>query len=183
MHCSSLVVGLSEGGSFNPLAFDPSAMVLTLATFFTLLFLLAKFAWGPILKMIESREKRIADAIQQADAGRAEAQKMLEEYRSTVAGVQGELAALREKGRQEAEAVRQQIRQKAEQEAAEIATKAKRDIQVAHQQALQDIRREAVELGLAAASRVVGRSLDGQDQRRIAEQVVGGMAPAGRGGR
>lgn len=180
MHCSSFVVGLSAGGGFNPLHFDPSAMLLTLVTFFTLLFLLAKFAWGPILKMVEAREKRIADAIQQAEAGRTEAQRMLEEYRRTVSGVQSELAALREQGRQEAETVRQQIRQKAEQEAAEIAAKARRDIELARQQALQEIRREAVNLSLAAATRVVGRSLDGNDQRRIAEEVVGGLASAGR---
>ena len=183
MNLACMPLLLASESGFNPLVFDPSAMVLTILTFALLLVLLGKFAWKPILLAVESREKRIADAIQQAEAGRVEAQRMLEEYRSTVAGVQAELATMREQGRQEAETVRQQIRQKAEQEGAEIAAKARKDIELARQQALQDIRREAVDLSLAAATRVVGRSLDGNDQRRIAEEVVGGLASAGRGGR
>jgi len=95
--------------------------------------------------------------------------------------VQSELATIREQGLAEAELARQAVRQKAEAEAADMTAKARRDIESARNQALQDIRREAVDLSLAAATRVVGRSLDGQDQRRIAEEVVGGMAAAGAG--
>jgi len=180
---AALVVALAEGGSFNPLKFDPSAMLLTIITFVALLVLLTKFAWGPILKMAETREKRITDAIAQAEAQRAEAQKLLDDHRQALANVQSELAAIREQGLAEAEAARQQVRQKAEREAAELSAKARRDIESARNQALQDIRREAVDLGLAAATRVVGRSLDGNDQRRIAEEVVGELATAGKKGR
>ena len=179
----ALVVALAEGGGFNPLAFDPSAMALTIITFLVLLVLLTKFAWGPILKMAETREKRITDAIAQAEAQRAEAQKLLDDHKRALANVQSELAAIREQGLAEAEAARQQVRQKAEAEAAEMSAKARRDIESARNQALQDIRREAVDLGLAAATRVVGRSLDGNDQRRIAEEVVGGLVAAGQKGR
>jgi F-type H+-transporting ATPase subunit b len=178
---SGLVVALAEGGGFNPLKFDPSAMLLTIITFLALLVLLTKFAWGPILKMAETREKRITDAIAQAEAQRAEAQKLLDDHRKAMSNVQSELAAIREQGLAEAEQARQLVRQKAEAEANELAAKARRDIESARSQALQDIRREAVDLSLAAATRVVGRSLDGQDQRRIAEEVVGGMAAAGAG--
>ena len=180
---ATLVVALAEGGSFNPLKFDPSAMALTIITFLVLLVLLAKFAWGPILKMAETREQRIADAIAQAESQRAEAQRLLDEHHRALANVQSELATIREQGLAEAERARQLVRQKAEAEAAEMSAKARRDIESARSQALQDIRREAVDLGLAAATRVVGRSLDGQDQRRIAEQVVGELATPGRTGR
>jgi F-type H+-transporting ATPase subunit b len=179
---AALVVALAEGGGFNPLAFDPSAMALTIITFLVLLVLLAKFAWGPILKMAETREKRITDAIAEAESQRAEAQRLLEEHRKAMASVQTELALMREQGLAEAEKARQLVRKKAEAEAAELSTKARRDIELARTQALQDIRREAVDLGLAAASRVVGRSLDGNDQRRIAEEVVGGLAGVSAGG-
>ncbi len=183
MSTTPLVIALAEGGGFNPLAFDPSAMILTIATFVLLLVLLTKFAWGPILKMAETREKRITDAIAQAEAQRAAAQKLLDDHQRALANVQSELATIREQGLAEAEAARQQVRQKAEAEAAELTAKARRDIESARSQALQDIRREAVDLGLAAATRVVGRSLDGSDQRRIAEEVVGGLATAGKKGR
>jgi F-type H+-transporting ATPase subunit b len=172
----SLPLGLAEGGGFNPLAFDPSAMVLTLVTFFGLLFLLARFAWGPILKAVEAREGRIEGAIRQAEGDRAEAARLMEEYKRTIAGVQSEAAALREQGRQQAEAIGRELRAKAQAEAGEIVEKARREVELARRQALQDIRREAVGLGLAVAGRVVGRSLDGADQRRLAEEVVGNLA-------
>ncbi|MHC5212486.1 MAG: F0F1 ATP synthase subunit B [Planctomycetota bacterium] len=172
----SLLLGLAEGGGFNPLAYDPAAMILTLVTFFGLLFILAKFAWGPILKAVEAREGRIEGAIRQAELDRAEAAKLMEDYKQTIANVQAESAALREKGQQEAEAVRRDLLAKAGAEAAEIAGKARREIELARSQALQDIRREAVTLGLAVAGRVVGRDLDGNDQRRLAEEVVGNLS-------
>jgi F-type H+-transporting ATPase subunit b len=181
MH-GTLLVGLAEGGGFNPLAFDPSAMVLTLVTFFGLLILLAKFAWGPILKAVEAREGRIEGAIRQAESDRTEAAKLMEGYKQTIANVQAEAAALREQGLAEAETMRRQLRAKAEAEAAEIVEKARREIELARNQALQDIRREAVGLGLAVASRVVGRSMDGNDQRRLAEEVVGDLASVGGNG-
>jgi len=78
--------------------------------------------------------------------------------------------------------MRRQIRSQAEQEAGEIAEKARREIELAKSQALEDIRRESVAMGLAVASRVVGRSLDGNDQQRIAEEVVGSLSGVGQGG-
>lgn len=163
---------LAAEGSFNPLHMDPTAAVLTLITFSGLLFILWKFAWGPILSAIEQREQRIDEAIKNAEADRANAKTMLDDYTQRVANVESEIAALREKGRNDAEAIAADIRAKAEESARASTEKAQRDIELARTQALEDIRREAVEIGLAVAGKVVERSVDDADQRRLAEQVV-----------
>lgn len=167
---------------FNPLTFDPAAAALTLITFVGLLLLLKAFAWKPILSAIEQREKRIDDAIARAEADRKAAEAMLADYTRRVANVESEIAALREKGRQEAEALRGEIRGKAEAEAAAAGEKARREIELAKGQALAEIRREAVGLGLAVAGKVVGRSLDDADRRRLAQEVVADLTrvPAGK---
>ena len=165
----------AEGG-FNPLHMDPSAAVLTLITFSGLLFILWKFAWGPILSAVEQREQRIDEAIKNAEVDREKAQAMLDDYTQRVANVESEIAALREKGRTDAEAIAADIRQKAEESARMVAEKAERDIELARTQALEDIRREAVDLGLAVAGKVVERTVDDADQRRLAEQVVAEIA-------
>jgi len=167
---------------FDPLAFDPSAMVLTLATFVVLLLILSKVAWKPLLAAIEQREKRIEDAIAKAEADRKAAEGLLADYRARVASVEQEVAALREKGRQDAETLRADIRARAEKEGAAATEKARRDIELAKNQALADIRREAVGLGLAVAGKVVGRSLDDADRRRLAQEVIDDLArvPAGK---
>ena len=176
MITSPLLVG------FDPLAFDPSAMVLTVATFIVLLLILSKVAWKPLLAAIEAREKRIEDAISKAESDRKSAEVLLSEYRARVANVEQEVAALREKGRQDAEALRADIRARAEKEGAAATEKARRDIELAKNQAVADLRREAVGLGLAVAGKVVGRSLDDADRRRLAQEVIDDLArvPAGK---
>ncbi|MGQ0554251.1 MAG: F0F1 ATP synthase subunit B [Planctomycetota bacterium] len=175
----SLALLAAEGGGFNPLTFDPAAAVLTLLTFFGLLFAISKFAWKPILAAIEQREQRIDEALSKSERDRAASEKLLAEARTAVSGVESQMAALREKGQAEAEALRREIRSKAEAEAAAATDKARREIELARNQALQDIRREAVTLSMAAAGKVVGRSLDSNDQRRLAEEAIGGLAKVG----
>jgi len=172
----------AEEAGFDPLAFDPSAMWLTFATFVVLLLILAKVAWKPMLAAIEKREKRIEDAIGKAEADRKEAERLLAEYQARVSNVAAELAALREKGRLEAEAQRAELRARAEAEAAATTEKARREIELARTQAVADLRREAVTLGLAVAGKVVGRSLDDADRRRLAQEVIDDLSrvPAGK---
>src|SRR5262245_1659276 len=92
-------LALAEEGGFNPLQFDPAATALTVTTFLVLLLILAKFAWKPILGAIESREKRIADAIGKAETDRKSAETLLSDYTRRVSNVEQELATLREKAR------------------------------------------------------------------------------------
>ena len=176
------VLALAEGESFSPFTFDPAATVLTIITFLVLLVILGAFAWKPILAAIEAREKRIEDAIGKAETDRKQAEALLTDYRTRVANVEQEIAALRETGRRDAEALRADIRTKAEAEAAAATEKARREIELAKTQALVEIRREAVGLGLAVAGKVVGKSLDDADRRRLAQEVVDDLSriPAGK---
>ncbi|GJM20560.1 MAG: ATP synthase subunit b [Planctomycetota bacterium] len=166
---------LAAGGGFNPLAFDPAALILTIIVVVVLFSLLAKFAWGPILAGIEARETKIEGDIEAAAKQRAEADALLTEYKNTVKNVEAEMAALREQGRTEAEAMRADILAKADADAKERSERAVREIELAHHQALEDIRREAVHIGMAVAGKVVGRSVDGEDQQRLAAEVVSGL--------
>ncbi len=176
------VLLLADEGGFSPFTYDPAATILTIVTFLALLGILAKWAWKPILAAIEAREKRIEDAIGRAETDRKEAERLLADYQAKVSGVQAELGALREKARQEAEALRADLRARAEAEAAASTEKARREIEQARAQAVADLRSEAVTLGLAVAGKVVGRSLDDADRRRLATQVVDDLTrvPAGK---
>jgi F-type H+-transporting ATPase subunit b len=173
---------LAEEGGFQPLRFDPAATGLTVITFLVLFFIVAKFGWKPILAAIEAREKRIEDAISKAETDRKQAESLLADYRARVANVESEVAALRDKGRQEGEALRADLKSRAEAEAKAAIDKARKEIELAKSQAVLEIRREAVGLGLAVAGKVVGRSLDDADRRRLAQEVVDDLSrvPAGK---
>jgi F-type H+-transporting ATPase subunit b len=92
------------------------------------------------------------------------------------------VAALRDKGRQEGEALRAELKSRAEAEAKAAIDKARKEIELAKSQAVLEIRREAVGLGLAVAGKVVGKSLDDADRRRLAQEVVDDLSrvPAGK---
>jgi len=170
---------LAAGGGFDPIHFDPAAFMLTLITFLGLLFILTKFAWKPVLTGIEARENRIEQAIAQAETDREQAARALAEYQESIKGVQAEVAALREKGKAEAEALRGEILARADAEAEASKDRALREIELARTQALEDIRKESVAVGMAVASKIVGRSLDGDDHRRLADEVVSGLGGVG----
>jgi F-type H+-transporting ATPase subunit b len=165
-------------GGFNPIAFDPSAFVLTWATFLVLLFLLAKFVWKPTLAAIETRETRIEESITAAEASRKHAEELLASYKEQIANVEAEGQALRDKARSDAEALAAELKARAEADAKARIERAGQEIEQQAAQALQDIRKEAVVLGMAVASKVVGRSLDGADQQRLANEVVSGLGNA-----
>ena len=162
--------------------FDPAALLLTVITVGGLLFILGKFAWGPILESIDAREKRIEDAISDAEKDRRAAEGVLRDYNERVKNVETEVAGLKEKGRVEAEAIGRDIRAKAEDTAAARVEQAVRDIKAAQAQALEDIRKEAVTIGMLVASKVVGRNVDGDEQRRLASDVLDNLGNVGSAG-
>jgi F-type H+-transporting ATPase subunit b len=170
---------LAAGGGFNPIHFDPAAFLLTLITFGGLLFILTKFAWKPILEGVEARENRIEEAIAQAEKDREDASRALAEYKESIKGADAEVAALREKGKSEGEALRAEILSKANADAEASKDRALREIELARTQALEDIRKESVAVGMAVASKIVGRSLEGDDHRRLADEVVSGLGSVG----
>ena len=172
---SALAAG---GGAFNPLIFDPAALGLTVVSFIGLLIALRIVCWKPLIDKVESREKRISDAIGNAEDDRKKAQAMLEDYQQRVANVETEIAELREKGRHEAETIRTELISKANADAEATMSKAQREIESAKNQAIEDLRREAVDIGMAIAGRVVGRSVDDTDSRRIADEVISKVGAA-----
>src|SRR5262245_33119207 len=93
------VVPRLAAGGLNPLAFDPSAFLLTLIVFLILLGLLLKFAWNPILDALDAREKRITDAIAAAENAKKEAERLLADHKKALADTERQVAARLEEGR------------------------------------------------------------------------------------
>src|SRR5689334_13520725 len=79
----------------------PGLTIWTAITFLLLVVILSKFAWGPIVKMLDERERTIREAIDEAKKERADAERALSEQKATLAGAQREAAALAQKSRQD----------------------------------------------------------------------------------
>ena len=166
------LIFIASGASLDPLAWDPSALVLTWITFIVALVLLTLMCWKPILKAAKDREDRIAENIRSADEARVKAEEMAAQYKQQLEDAKAEVAALLEDGRREAGELKKDIVDKANSEAQAARDRAGREIDLARDKAVAEIRAEAVDLSISVASRVLEKSLDSDDHRKLATDIL-----------
>ena len=153
----------------------PGLMIWTIISFLITLFVLKRFAFGPIQKMIDERRERISQAIEEADKARDEARKLLEEHRALVAGARSDAEQILVEARRVADSQRERVREEVEADRQRRLEDTRRQIEAETQRALQQIRSEVAELTLIAAEKVTGKTLDQADQRRLIEEAISGL--------
>lgn len=153
----------------SPSVFSLSAGISawTLIIFGILMVVLAKFAFPAILGYAEAREKRIQEALDESARNRAEAEKLLEQQRAELAQARQQAQAVVAEGKVAAERVREDMLQRARAEQEELIARAARDIARERDLAIESLRREAVDLALAAAAKVLGQKMDAQADRQL----------------
>ena len=157
----------------NPLVTpDPGLFIWTIITFLVLVALLAKFAWRPLLAALERREKLIARAIEDSEKARADLERVQQDAARVLADARVEGEAIVTRSRAAADRLGEELRQKASAEAAGILKKAEREIQLETTRAIEQVRREAVELSVAIASKILHRNVSAEDNRALIEDSL-----------
>jgi F-type H+-transporting ATPase subunit b len=141
--------------------------IWTTLIFISLLGILWKFAWGPILGAVQAREDGIQGTLDQAATERMEAAKLLAEHREQMADARRQAQQMIAEGKEAGERVRQGIEEKARVEGEAMIERARESIQREKESALDELRKEAVDLALAAAARLVQASLDEKKDREL----------------
>ena len=150
----------------------PGLTIWTAITFLLLVVLLSKFAWGPIVRMLDERERTIREAIEQAKKERAEAERALAEQKATLAAAQREAADLAQKSKQEVELLRADLTAKARKEADDLVAQARKQIQEEKSKALAELKGQVADLAIDAARRLIQSSLDEKSQRALVEEYI-----------
>jgi len=150
----------------------PGLMIWTVISFLVFLFLLTKFAWNPILKALDAREKGIKDDIAAAKDARESAEKMMLEYQEKIKNAHAEAMALVSTARADADRIRDQELAKTKTEANLLIEKARRQIDLESQAAINQIRREIATLVIASTEKVIGKALDEKDQLRLINESL-----------
>ena len=144
----------------------------TAITFAILLFVLGKFAWGPILQMIETREKTISDAIEASKKERAAAEAASAEMRASLAAAREESAQLIRKNQQEVAAAKAELMAAARKESDDLLQAARKTIQEEKRQAIAELRGQAVDMAIEAAQRLVQMNMDEKGQKKLVEEYI-----------
>jgi F-type H+-transporting ATPase subunit b len=160
----------------NPLIqVTPGLMIWTIVCFLIALYVLKRYAFGPIQKLIDERQQRIRRSLEEADNARDEARRLLEEHRKLIGEARGEAEEIRSVARQEADAQMRRVKQEAEADRQRRLEETSRQIDAETRRALEAIRTEVAELSLIAAEKVTRGALDDKDQRRLIDEAIGDL--------
>lgn len=152
--------------------FFSSLFFWEVVSFAILLFVLAKYAFPPILKTLEERERKIRDSLEQAERNRAEAERKLKEYEGKLNAVAREAEAILDQAKGRAQRVLEDNEQRLLADAERIRADATREIEHERRKAVQELRAQTTDLAIQVAEKVIGRSLADADHRRLAEEAL-----------
>ena len=150
----------------------PGLMIWTIISFLITLFVLKRYAFGPIQRMIDQRRERIEQAIAEADNARDEARRLLEEHRKLIGQAKSESEEILAEARRVADAQRERVRQETDEDRVRRLEETRRQIDQATVQALGQIRDEVGRLSLLAAEKVTRKSLTQADQKRLIDEAL-----------
>ena len=164
----------------NLLAPNTGLMFWTLLIFLVLLVILARFAFKPLTAAVEAREQALERAIKEANEARDQANKLLAEQTKALEAARVEAQRVIGEGRITGEKLRNEMLEQTKHQQHELLERARAEIDTERKRAIADLRREAVELALAGASKVIERNLDDQTNRKLVESFLA-TVPSARG--
>jgi F-type H+-transporting ATPase subunit b len=164
-----------HAASAGPFTINGGLILWTLVIFGILMFILAKTAWPAILKQVEEREAKIRQQLDDAARANAEAQRLLAEYQGQIAKAKTDAQDLLAQGRQAGEKLREEMIARGRVEQEELLERARREIALERDRAVADLRREAVELSIAAATKVIERNLDTEADRKLVQDYLSSL--------
>ena len=160
------------------LSFDPGLFMWTIVTFLIVLIILKWKAWGPLISALDKREVDIKNALLAADRAKEDAEKASQDYEELVIKAQAEAQKIISDGKIAGERVKNEIEFAAKENAEEMIGKAKIQIEAESQKAIQEIKSSVVDLSIEAASKIIEKNLDSEDNRRLVDQTLDGMGQA-----
>ena len=149
--------------------FDALMLFLwTLGVFLLLLFIMNKFAWGPMLEGLRKREAAILSAEEEARKAKEASEALRSQYEAEREARAQEISQMMEKARQEAEALRTELRNKANEEIEAERNSLRAEIQQSRDRAMQEIWDQTAQIAAAISAKSMRRSLTDADQQQLA---------------
>jgi len=170
--------GEGGGGLFD---INVGLSIWTVVIFLTVLTVLWRFAFGPILAAVNAREEGINKALEEARTRQAEAEKLLEEHKAQLAEARRQAQEIISEGRDAAGRLQKELEGKAREESDAILLRAKAEIERERDAAVDVLRQETVDLALAAASKLLKEKLDGEQDRKLVMDYIDGLSNQGSG--
>ncbi len=162
----------ADHGGGGLLDMNAGLMFWTLLIFVALMFILSKYAFGPITAAVVAREEALEAAIAAAKADRDQASKLLEQQRAQIEAARNDAQRLIADGRAAGEKLKNEMLEETRAQQQEMLDRARREIDAQKERAIAELRAEAVDLAIAGASRVIEKNLDDRANRALIESFL-----------
>ena len=171
-HASQADAAHHEGGLMS---IDPGVSIWTLFTFFLLLILLRVFAWKPIIKSLDDREKFLASSHEEAISARNEAKKIADEQSAIMAEAKKEANKIKEEAISSASENAKQLEQMAIKEKNNIIESAYKEADQIKSQAISENKETIVKLAIGAAEKILTEEIDESKGKVIVDKYLEGQ--------
>ena len=162
-----------SSSSKNPLtAVTPGLYIWTIITFLLLFYVLAKFAWKPLLGMLEERENLIKTSLNNAETARKELEKINLESEAIITKARTDAQSILSDGKAAAEKIKDDTVAKAKEEANKIKEEAKLQIKAEKDKAISNIKKEVVDLSISVAEKLINKNISEQDNSSLIEESL-----------
>ena len=157
----------------NPLVQpDPGLFIWTILTFLVLLFLLAKFAWKPLLAMLDKREETIRKSLEDAEKAQHRLEDLQKESEDIIAQARSEAQQIVQEGKATAERLTDDVLQKAKSKSDDIVANAQKVIDAEKDRAISDIKSEAVNLSIEIAGKLISKNISKSDNKQLIDDAL-----------
>jgi F-type H+-transporting ATPase subunit b len=147
-------------------------VLVSLFSFLVLFGVLSKFALPPITNMLEKRTETIKSGLERAEAAQIEAERLLEEYRQTMADARKEAGAILQQAKKAAEVARAEAVDKTQAEVDQMVVKAREQIEGERRAAVASLQASVADLTVAVAGKVIGSELSREDHLKVIEKYI-----------
>ena len=151
---------------------DPKILVTQIIGFLIVLWVLKRYAWKPVLGLLEERRARIANDVASAEKLRHEAERIRAEYEEQLKGIEAQARQRIQAAVAEGQKVAEEIRANAHREARVITEKAKADLEMEYKKARAELREEMVTMSLSAAERLLQERMDAPEHHKLVERFL-----------
>jgi len=160
-------------GASNPLVqLDPGLFIWTILTFLILFFVLSKFAWKPLLTLLESRENTIKSSLEDAEKAKQELERLNTESEAIISEARSEAQSIRVEAKSAAEKIKADIMAQAGEDAKKLRDETEKQIQVEKDKAIGEIRQEVVGLTITVAEKIIRKNLSKEDNQDLIEDSL-----------
>ena len=147
-------------------------LIAQLLIFLVMLGVLYRFAWGPLLKILNERRERIQQGVEATERAKREFEEAERERQAKLEETRREAQAILDRIAKQAEDLRKELEAKAREQAEALIARARAEIGQEREKAVQDLRSQVADLAVMAAGRIIGESLDAKKHRELIERTI-----------